>query len=1164
VVNNDGGSNYWVQYSTYYHTGAYSAACRWESSTLRNDDWLITPRISIGSNDSLSFWYRAYSTSFPESLEVRLSTTTNDVSAFTTVLWAADGLVNLTWEEKKIELGKYSRGQVYIAFVYKGLDEFRIMIDDVCLQSYAGPWLTVDPLSDVTNPHSDKKVNLHFSAIGYDQDKDARLWITSNDPNESPVYVPVHMSILGPNYSVSPPETLVINALESQLTDGHVFMENYGGHAPLAYKITDPVAWLSESPDTNEVPIDNAQDVTVTVDGNLLIAGDYATKLYIKTNDFTTPQDTLVVIVHMGPLPDISVSPESLRVSVPAGGTHDEILTVNNDGDGHLSVEMTTEETGPKLIPKAGLHMDRESEILKSHKHYFSESAPALASMADNNPAFLTSGAPNPPGSPIMAGGDTVFVQWPHDPSDTWSMGTSDAGALYKLYENFWGVTKPINSIEWWGLCLKYSGGWVAGNPANLVFNVIFYSDPANDPTMPPNQVACSFTNVVPTEIINTGQLYSGYTLYKFRGVEIAPVCNLPEGWVSIQSQSAGSGYDWFLWASAKTGDGFSYQEGSSTPSTVYDRAVLMTGGQPWFTVAPEADTVNPHSSTNVTVHFDATQIMGGDKYGNLIIGSNDPDENPVTVPVHMIIAGAQYSIHPGELHINVNEGNAASEHLTVMNPGGLGNLSYRMTWVAPWLNANPDTADIVPDGSQDVLVRVDALNLIAGDYYAEIMLRCNAANQQRDTIPVYVHVGPDPDIDVAPMSVKALVNPGCNKEEILRVNNLGLGHLSFETSIEASGPKFVSVMTQQQRDLNRVFGKDKQPNVTLPPAGTPIGKNGAVAPQMTAPALSPGDNFSSLPENKDVLLSEGFEGSWLPAGWTMIQNNTGYQGTYPCFWSQMSAYAHSGTYSAGLWWSYYYQDEWLISPSMTIAGACTLSFWTYGYEGSTNGDHYYVMVTTNNGTSWTPVFDLSALTGNAWNYYAYPYNIDLSAYSGQTIKLAWYAQDPTTNDGMWYAWLIDDILVWSSKPPCAFTVSPEADTIPNGFKDLIVTFDGAAFEACAEETLCCNLVFTTNDPDEPTVTVPICAWSARGNVFEDPKFQPTCVIDLGDIVYLINYVFKNGPAPSPVCMGDVAPSHDGMVDNEDVMYLLQYLYGGGSPPLATPQIRQPGIMEQK
>jgi len=350
VIDNDGGSNTWVQYSTYYHTGAYSAACRWESSTLWNDDWLITPRVTVGSNDSLSFWYRAYSTSFPESLEVRLSTTTNDISAFTTLLWAGSQLTNLTWEEKKIELGKYSRGQVYIAFVYKGLNEFRIMIDDVALVSYAGPWLTVDPLSGITDPHSNTNVKLSFSTIGHEQDMYANLWITSNDPDESPVLVPVRMAILGPEYSIMPPETLVINATEDAYTDGYLYLGNYSGHAPLIYKLTDEVTWLSETPDSGDAPIDGEDTVTVTVDGYQLIAGDYATNVNIKTNDFDEPEDTIVVVVHVGPPPAISVDPETLDpIQVLAGGTRDTAITIYNTGDGHLSFEISTEETGPKL-----------------------------------------------------------------------------------------------------------------------------------------------------------------------------------------------------------------------------------------------------------------------------------------------------------------------------------------------------------------------------------------------------------------------------------------------------------------------------------------------------------------------------------------------------------------------------------------------------------------------------------------------------------------------------------------------------------------------------------------------------------------------------------------------------------------------------------------------
>ena len=56
-------------------------------------------------------------------------------------------------------------------------------------------------------------------------------------------------------------------------------------------------------------------------------------------------------------------------------------------------------------------------------------------------------------------------------------------------------------------------------------------------------------------------------------------------------------------------------------------------------------------------------------------------------------------------------------------------------------------------------------------------------------------------------------------------------------------------------------------------------------------------------------------------------------------------------------------------------------------------------------------------------------------------------------------------------------------------------------------------------------------------------------VIDIGDVVYLINYLFKGGPAPLPFAdQGDVNIS--GVVDIGDVVYLINYLYKNGSQPI--------------
>ncbi|KPL05534.1 MAG: hypothetical protein AMJ73_00295 [candidate division Zixibacteria bacterium SM1_73] len=54
-------------------------------------------------------------------------------------------------------------------------------------------------------------------------------------------------------------------------------------------------------------------------------------------------------------------------------------------------------------------------------------------------------------------------------------------------------------------------------------------------------------------------------------------------------------------------------------------------------------------------------------------------------------------------------------------------------------------------------------------------------------------------------------------------------------------------------------------------------------------------------------------------------------------------------------------------------------------------------------------------------------------------------------------------------------------------------------------------------------------------------------VINSADVVYLINYLFKGGPAPEPLEAGDV--NCDGIINSADVVYLINYLFKGGPPP---------------
>jgi hypothetical protein len=54
-------------------------------------------------------------------------------------------------------------------------------------------------------------------------------------------------------------------------------------------------------------------------------------------------------------------------------------------------------------------------------------------------------------------------------------------------------------------------------------------------------------------------------------------------------------------------------------------------------------------------------------------------------------------------------------------------------------------------------------------------------------------------------------------------------------------------------------------------------------------------------------------------------------------------------------------------------------------------------------------------------------------------------------------------------------------------------------------------------------------------------------VVDIGDVVYLINYLFKHGPTPVPFIEGDT--NCDGNIDVGDVIILINYLFKGGPAP---------------
>lgn len=101
----------------------------------KNDNWLISPALS-GDEQTISFWAKSFTISFPESFEVLYSTTGTDVNSFVKVdaveNYPESGMVPEDWTEYKATLPK---GATHFAIRHTSDDTYALMVDDITFQA---------------------------------------------------------------------------------------------------------------------------------------------------------------------------------------------------------------------------------------------------------------------------------------------------------------------------------------------------------------------------------------------------------------------------------------------------------------------------------------------------------------------------------------------------------------------------------------------------------------------------------------------------------------------------------------------------------------------------------------------------------------------------------------------------------------------------------------------------------------------------------------------------------------------------------------------------------------------------------------------------------------------------------------------------------------------
>jgi len=152
-------------------------------------------------------------------------------------------------------------------------------------------------------------------------------------------------------------------------------------------------------------------------------------------------------------------------------------------------------------------------------------------------------------------------------------------------------------------------------------------------------------------------------------------------------------------------------------------------------------------------------------------------------------------------------------------------------------------------------------------------------------------------------------------------------------------------------------------------------------------------------------------------------------------------------------------------------------------------------------------------------------------------LQVAYLTQDPYVHDSLAikiYApepWITIDKLTGTLLPG-------EADTLHCKFKT--AALDTGLYTA--------QIVVQNNDPDPgDNPKIVIAQMTVTASQYYCGDVNGSGGINIADVVYLVNYLYRSGPAPDPLCIGDI----DGVsgVEMGDIVLLVNYIFKEGPPP---------------
>ena len=382
------------------------------------------------------------------------------------------------------------------------------------------------------------------------------------------------------------------------------------------------VSWLRVEPLTEVVQPGSNIGLVVTFDSTDLDPGTYTADIVIANNDPdenpTTVMATLTVLA-----PDIQVSPQSINVLMGPDQTGTENLNISNTGPGTLVFDLAVEELG--LVTSLG-RSTTPSAIggPDTFGYTFTDSDEAGGPVFD---WMEISGD-----GTVIGGGDDTYYEIP-------------IGFDFEYYGNTYSVayvgTNGIMGFSSQSMS-SLSGPQIPNqNTPNNLIAPFWYDLYVQDN----NRMLYKVSGDAPNRklIVEWNGIWlccSSGAVYTFQVILEERTGNILIQYKEMDGN--GQGYATVGIENVDGTDGLSVAY--NTLYTHNDLALLFSSPTDFLSVEPISGRAGPGEDVDMTLTFDTTGLGPGIYRANLVINSNDPDDDPTIVPVSVNVGIAGIS----------------------------------------------------------------------------------------------------------------------------------------------------------------------------------------------------------------------------------------------------------------------------------------------------------------------------------------------------------------------------------------------------------------------------------------------------------------------------------------------------------------------------------------